>query len=90
MPDESEVFTLPLDRYFMVESTVAAAFQNGQLVQHEIGKPSFPKNVVSIPVDILSAILETFRSLGSAAFRTVTGPAMTAVGAGAGAGGFGR
>jgi hypothetical protein len=86
MPNQSEIYTLPLDRYLLVESTLNAAFQNGQLTGWGQDKPSFPQNVAAIPLDILGALFDALKGIGTAGARAATGPMATSMGAGAGIG----
>lgn len=81
MANDSEVFTLPLDRYLFVEATFANTFHNGQLTYSEIQKPSFPRRVAAVPVAVLDAFLDLLRGIGSAGARTFL-PAAAAVGTG--------
>jgi hypothetical protein len=86
MPNESEIYTLPLDRYLLVESTLNAAFHNGQLTGWGQDKPSFPQNVAAIPLDILGAFLDALKGIGSMGARAVAGPMGPSMGAGTGMG----
>ena len=84
LPDDSPVYTLPIERYAMVHTALVAEFRNGQLQNSKLKKPSPVYSILNLPKTILKEVKDLLEAIGQAIDSKVG--AILGVGAAAGGG----
>lgn len=82
LPDDSPVYTLPLERYAMVHTALVAEFRNGQFQNSKIKKPSPVYSILNLPKTVLKEVKDLLEAIGQAIDSKVG--AILGVGAAAG------